>query len=325
MQAFVLRLRPITRLDAETCASLLCAAHPLVPAEPTKIAATIERLIANEAMKGKLIEQCGVGSTIWTAAGLGISGFVNDDVVTAHLGRPTAFLFMQLLAGDAHKRFLQPEAIARGNAGPGLDLVLHYTQRNWDLTDPHWRAVCTLAHEAYVQDHRGYRLRRALQEDWSREPDIYLATGYRVFSDLDVPAPPYAADDPTRQPRRILYYASHEEVRKLPPGTTIANVFQYAPPRCGFTPSEQRVLVHASSGLTDEAIAETLGLTMNSIKQAWRRIYERVEKHAPVVLISVAEPPISGGGRGPEKRRHVLAFVEAHPQELRPYGKPDRS
>jgi hypothetical protein len=51
----------------------------------------------------------------------------------------------------------------------------------------------------------------------------------------------------------------------------------------------------------------------------WRSIYNRVGTRAPFVF---SEPDLSGDatrGRGTEKRRKVLAFVEANPQELRPY------
>lgn len=316
-----LRLRPITGDDSNRCARLLLKAHPGAELPQSQLSTTLRELVKREAVKGMLIEDCLPGSADWTASGLGLSGFVTSARVDAHLAEPAPFLFLRLLREAAAQNFLLPPDIALGNSGDGLDLVLHYTQGNWDLTDPHWLAVCTLAHEAYVRDHRGYRLRRALQEDWSREPDIYVATGYRAFTHFDVAPPLPDPSDPARKPQRVLYYASAEEVRGNPPGSTIVNVFQYVPPRCGFSAAEQRILSHAMTGATDEVIAAALGLSLNSIKQAWRRIYDRVGEHASFVFSPDEPVLLATSSRGPEKRRRVLAFIDGHPQEVRPHAK----
>jgi hypothetical protein len=50
----------------------------------------------------------------------------------------------------------------------------------------------------------------------------------------------------------------------------------------------------------------------------WRSIYARVGDRAPSVLReSVAAH--GSHGRGHEKRRRVIAFVNDHPEEMRPY------
>lgn len=319
----VLRFRAVSAADAPTCAAWLLDENRGACPAAAKLAPALAGLIRREHIKGMLIESRAPGATNWTAAGLGLSGFVPPQTAAAIVAAPRPFFFVDLLSRSTQpdgSAFLTLGEIAAANAGAGLDLVLHYQQRNWNLADEHWRAVCVMAHDAYVVDHCGYRLRRALQEDWAREPDIYVATGYRALAEFELHAGPAPPNDRTRQPRRILYYADDAEVRQSPPGSTIAKVFQHVPPRCGFSASEQRILVFATRGMTDDTIAEALGLSLNSVKQSWRRIYERVERHAPFVL-DPANGELAEGRRGPEKRRHVLAFLDTHPQELRPFSR----
>jgi DNA-binding CsgD family transcriptional regulator len=96
---------------------------------------------------------------------------------------------------------------------------------------------------------------------------------------------------------------------------TLSSLFHPPSPQIGFSPSEQRVLVHALLNQSDAEIARRLGLSLDAVKKVWRRIYDRVSRRLPYL---VADERKSGRGRSSEKRRHVLEHVRAHPEEVRP-------
>jgi hypothetical protein len=80
-------------------------------------------------------------------------------------------------------------------------------------------------------------------------------------------------------------------------------------------------LDHGLAAARHRAIADALGISRNGVPKAWRGIYERINGRLPQLI------PKSGaadGGRGQEKRRHLLLYLRAHLEELRP-GRPDRA
>src|SRR5712691_7486581 len=83
-------------------------------------------------------------------------------------------------------------------------------------------------------------------------------------------------------------------------GTWIGSFFVYRPPQFGFRPSEQRLLLAASGGRTDEDITETLEISLSAVKKTWRSIYERVTAQSPG-LIPDHVPEELTSERGKEK------------------------
>ena len=76
------------------------------------------------------------------------------------------------------------------------------------------------------------------------------------------------------------------------------------------------MLERALLSQSDMEITASLGVSMATIKKAWASIFDRVRRRAPLVI-----PPAvasADGQRGPEKRRHVLGYVQSHLEELRP-------
>lgn len=117
---------------------------------------------------------------------------------------------------------------------------------------------------------------------------------------------------------RVLFSISREDVREQLPGSAMGALFEYRQPRCRFTPKMQDVLLAAVEGMTDERIADLLGVPHSTVRERWRAIYQLVQKYAPGVFARL-EDRESRGGRGLEKRLHVVGYVREHPEELRPY------
>lgn len=326
-----LRCRSMRRDDAGTCADWL--AEDCIPAanggtgeKNGNRASTLARLIDEERIQGVIVESHDLDNRRWTAQGIGLSGFARPEIVDRHLARPTPYFLHQILelcSAPGSRALLDPDDQARINAsnGPGMDVVAQWMQKRWELMDPLWRAVGSMAHEAYVRDHRGHRIHRMFHEDWLRAFDIYPTFGYRAHTTFEL------ADSSTKPAagrgitQRTLYYMDTREIAGAAPGTSASFVLQHIAPVCQFTRAEQRLLRKAIEGLTDQQIAAELGLSVNTLKSTWRSIYDRVASHAPYVLSGMDGSGEDGGVRGTEKRRGVLSFVESHPQELRPYLK----
>lgn len=296
------------------------------PGQGSGLEGTLARLIDQERIQGVVVESHDLVSRKWSAQGIGLSGFARPEIVGRHLEQPSPYFLHQLLElcrNPTSKAFLEPDEQARVNAsnGPGMDVVAQWMQKRWELMDPLWRAVGSMAHEAYVRDHRGHRINRMLHEDWVRPFDIYPTFGYREHTAFEIDDGPAKPPAGRGMPLRKLYYMDTREIAGAAPGTSASYVLQHFHPVCQFTRAEQRLLRRALEGLTDQQIASELELSLNTLKSTWRSIYDRVASHAPYVFRAASDVVDDNGVRGTEKRRSVLSFVEGHPQELRPYLK----
>ena len=76
----------------------------------------------------------------------------------------------------------------------------------------------------------------------------------------------------------------------------------------------------ALAGQTDAELAAGLHLTMPAVKARWRSIFARFEQREPAVA-----PTFFGqGAQGPQRRHRLLAWLRAHPEELRPLARESR-
>jgi hypothetical protein len=100
------------------------------------------------------------------------------------------------------------------------------------------------------------------------------------------------------------------------PGSIASAYFNHREPLLQLSGGEQLLLSAAAEGQTDSDLALSLGLTMPAVKARWRSIFARCARLKPEVA-----PEFHGeGGRGPQKRHRVLAYLREHPEELRPFA-----
>lgn len=93
--------------------------------------------------------------------------------------------------------------------------------------------------------------------------------------------------------------------------------------KAGFSPGEQRVLLAALEGRTDEELATDLAISPWTVKNTWRSIFARAGRQLPHVLPNRAEIDSDADTRrGKEKRTRLLAYVRDHPEELRLFTTP---
>ena len=236
--------------------------------------------------------------------GFGASVFVDDGFVDEFLGQDRnyldAALYERIVRGSSP--VLATKQIAEANSGEGLNLVvLTFGLRDYDLSNPVTQRVVQMGNTAFYALHAGFRFKTILNEVFGAPSADYMkAGGFRLHRGNA--SGPY------------LFVLRRAWVQ---PGVidTVSLLFHPPSPQIGFSPSEQRVLAHALLNQTDAQIARRLGLSLDAVKKTWRRIYDRVSRRFPYL---VADERKSEGGRSSEKRRHVLEYVRAHLEEVRP-------
>jgi DNA-binding CsgD family transcriptional regulator len=232
--------------------------------------------------------------------GFGVGVFVDDRHADEYHRCRVPLISRQMLAEwSAGKRpFLSRDEVARANAGPGLNFVLAtYGRRHGD---PRINAA---NHESVRLFMQGWNLRTLTIEVFTDPKYEYRelgrSGGYNV---LDYPADAVRAAGIPEEQLPFVYAASRAEHGQREQWA-VSYIFNgYAPPRFGFTPLEQRILVAALDGATDITIAQGLNMSIAAIKKHFRTIYDKV-----------GNPGVTGA------RRHLLNYLREHFEELRPY------
>ncbi|WP_119389542.1 helix-turn-helix transcriptional regulator [Taklimakanibacter lacteus] len=288
-----------------------------------KLPEVMERLLDEDRLIGGLIEDYdATGERTVVAATF--SGFVTPEFQQRYLEKPwpclTNWLLMRCLEGETDI-FLDRATQAQGNLGRGLDLVmLDYIQTPMDFTSAEGRRIMTVFFPFFLSIHRGYNLNSMFVEAGSVYEQMALSAGFRLYKSLDLERdPPSEPVPPSALKTRGVYYFQREMVADTPPSTPVSAVFTYLPPRFRFTAGEQRMLLRAIDGLTDEEIAGTLDVSRDAVKQTWRSIYDHVIQVMPDLVERGQVGASAEGGRGQEKRRRIVAYVRDNAQELRPH------
>lgn len=278
----------------------------------------LEHLLDEDCLSGVCVEETeGSG---WRLAAAGLSGFLPEPTIEGYLARPIPWLALTLLdrarLASVIDTFLPHHAIATANAEGGLHLFpFLWLQRPFDPASAHGRELMSLGQQTFIRFHRGYRLKSVIKEVPAAIEQVFTGGGF-IRRSLIPAGSPMTFPGMSSNHDRVILGLTREECERDLPGPAVGWLFGNSSPRCGFTRVEQQVLQCAVDGLTDHEIAGVLCVTANTVRDRWRSIFERVHRAAPHVLPS---PNPERGGRGPEKRRPVLLFIDDHPEELRPY------
>jgi hypothetical protein len=305
----LLRARLARRTDGAVLAAGLSRWDPALAALGSDVGPAMARLIEHEQLRGGCVEEA-ITDGDWEVSATGASVFLSDAAAQAYLASPTPFfaaqLMRQVLSGEPDV-VLNTRQIALGNAGDGLNLfVLGFTHRYGAEEPPILRPLLARAIEHFVYAHRGYRLRRMLREDPYPIADVLVASGMTIAHDfVDIG-------------RKVLI-AEPSAAAHIFPSSTISMLFNCSAPQVLYSNAERRLLDLAVDGLTDSEIASELDVSGNTIKQTWRSIYDRTQRRVPLALAAAGQSSLDGV-RGQEKRRHLLAYLRDHPQELRPHA-----
>jgi DNA-binding CsgD family transcriptional regulator len=176
---------------------------------------------------------------------------------------------------------------------------------------------CVIA--AFVEQHRGYFLSELLvQGESEQQMEMILNTGGLLWSGT---AGGYVVPPP--ESRKSLVWEPHilgltRELALDQVGSWVGSLFIYQPPQFGLRPSEQRLLMTALEGGTDEELAKELGISLSAVKKAWRTLYHRIAENRPALIPDDSARKRWTGTRGKEKKQRLMAYLREHPEELRP-------
>ena len=320
------RHRRMTPKDLQECVQII-EAHPIISA---RYGAAIDhlrsawlRLLRAEAVVARVFEA--VEGTQARICFVGVSLFVTDDFIR-ELKAPPLFWFGPELAkriarGDSP--VLADKAFRDANACGGLNAIVWEGCPHPDFKDESELARFVL--DAYIETHRGFLLRELIpaQAEGIQRLEFLLKTGAYVW-DPDTgrynDSLPCEAFEFLSKPHLLGVTRELEDSRGPWGVSWVGKLFEYRPPRCGFSRSEQRLLDVALSGAasTNEELARALGVGLPTVKKLWGSIYRRVTDTLAEFSADASEPDQDESAQGKEKKRRLLAYIREHPEELRP-------
>jgi hypothetical protein len=240
------------------------------------------------------------------ACGMGV--FVTRSFADREIRNPRPGLNARIIAGIAagESIVLSRAQIGAGNAHGGIDFVNMYgTWREGIMNADQLAEVHALLGTSFVEHFAGYRFNRVLKEAVGPSAiALARATGtYRLIAEF-------------KESNSALVVVARDSVVTAP-YSVAATMYRYQEPVLRFRPAEQKLLAAALTGKTDAELSSDLGLSIEAIKKRWMSVFSRINEFKPEILNNGGP---ESDGRGPQKRHRVVAYVRAHPEELRPFS-----
>jgi DNA-binding CsgD family transcriptional regulator len=299
--------RPIRKADLSYCLEIqpACLGDQIVG---RRTALRVwNSFLDNPAFQGTVIEsELPIAGHKIVACGLGV--FVTGAFADREIENPRPGLNSRIIAsaGAGEPILLTRAEIGAGNAGEGLDFVNVYgTWRDGIMNNDQLAEVHALLGTSFVEHFAGYRFNRVLKEAiGDSRIALARATGtYRLIAEF-------------HESESALAVVTRESALAAP-YSAAASIYRYQAPVLRLRPAEQELLAAALSGKTDAELSADLGLTVESTKKRWLSIFGRVDQFKPEILV---QPEVDSDVRGPQKRHRIVAYVRAHPEELRPFS-----
>jgi hypothetical protein len=319
-----LRHRPMRPKDVGECARII-AAHPVIGPRYGSAIADLRpawlRLLKSEAKRAMVIEE--VYRSHATICFVGVSVFVDDDFVR-ELKTPPLFWFGPELAKRimrGNSPLLSDSQVREANSSGGLTMI------TWEgCIRPDFEKhseIHRMLLSVFIEEHRGYLWKEAIasQLESIERLEWTIKTGGLLWNPKCGTYIDSLEIDPLEIIRKPHIVGVTREIERRRPGSWVGALFDYHPPQIGFSRGEQRLLLSALSGRTDDEISNDLGTSLSTIKNTWRSIYNRATSCLPELFQDHSQADVGIPERGKEKRRHLLAYLRDHPEELRPISR----
>lgn len=320
--AMLLRWRPMQSTDVRQCVDIIAADPVIGP----RYGAVIEdlgyiwhHLLGSAAMSTAVCEQ--PHQKQHKIVGFGVGAFVSDEFIRAIKTPPLSWFGPELARRvmGRNSPILSDREVRDANSGDGLNELV------WEFVAiPEIEGAGEFDHVmvgAYIQTHRGFLFKEMITSQassvermrWSIDSGgLYWNPARQIYET----APPEPAEICVARPYIVGITRELELARH---GSWIGTLFEYHPPRFGFSHGEQQLLLTAlaSSGGTDQQLAGVLHLSVPTVKKMGGSIYRRVNTCEPELIPDSALAESGTFERGREKKRSPLAYVREHPEELR--------
>ena len=318
-----LRFRQMKPEDVASCAEIVFT-NPIHRARYGPVAAQLAQswllLLGCEAFTAAVFEE-------WLGdharlVGCGASVFVSDAFVKELKSPPSFWIGPELTRRVCLRAspLLSSKELAEANARGGLNLV------GWHAAcgpeDANRVDVLNFVFATFLEAHRGFLVKELIGQAESEEMARSMWNIGNHFFDPNrgvfVDSIDGSVEEFVRRPHVV---GSKQEQALSKPGLWVASIFAYQPPRFGFRRSEQKLLLAALRGETDEELSDELAVSLSSVRRMWLSIYDRVAVNLPTLFGS--EVPANDGisGRGKGKKHRLLAYIREHPEELRPVSR----
>jgi hypothetical protein len=243
--------------------------------------------------------------------GFGGDVFVSRAFADAEISKPRPGLNSRLIASidSGETAVLSESEVRAGNTRGGLDMAILYGSWRREILSPAAVCeVCTALAARFLEMRQGFQVNRIVTETVNaQETSQYLAThAWREIGRFDRPG---------GESRSILVITRDDAMAVA--ASFINPLFHYRKPVLLFREADQKLLLAALGGLTDEELSRKLGFTLSAIKKRWISVFDRTIHTRPDVFPEV-DGRNDGAKRSRQKRHHILAYVRAHPEELRP-------
>jgi len=247
--------------------------------------------------------------------------FVTDDFCSKSRLKLPLYLDVELarqyLSGELP--VLNHEQVARANAGAGLNVVMCFEGWAHDGLSPEQvLAVRAKQGEALRLGLSGYRVKEFLAYPLEEEAlQWMLNAGARIRRHYSNYLRNSTVFRSVFSQQPCLVGLTKKEAFAYP-GSSVAGLFIYTPPRFLFSRSQRVLLRHALSGETCETLAASLSVSRWTVKKRWHAIYERVADVDSELLPPSIAYGAHASSRGSERRRHLLNYLRQHLEEIRP-------
>ena len=205
--------------------------------------------------------------------------------------------------------FIKGVEVARANANDGLNLIT--THFGWDRSLTSEQAAYVRSHvlSQYANYYSGLRYKRMLAEVYSEVSfNDCVTAGFRLGNEY----PNWFPDD-DREFKPVMFVLERDRALN---GNNffMMSLFAYQAPRILFSDSQRELLLLARAGYSDRQAADTLYISEDTVKARWKSINAKV-----FTVLTEMLPGNEAEGRGPEKRRALMAYLQNHPSEFWPY------
>lgn len=317
----VLRYRQMRPSDVRHCVDVL-AAHPVLGSRYAEILPDLPKIFLSlmgcEAFYVTVFEEFDGRS--YRILGGGTAAFVQDAFMRELKTPPFFWGTPEIIRRIKRNQspILSDKELREANSGKGLSLhVWHTGLVPADMERPD---VMHTVVSAFIDVYRGYRIKELVQqaETWEQFCGMRAAGGHFIrpcdgrYAEYFEPIEANVAETP------FMVGVTAELARGIAGGASwVSELFAYKPPQFGLARSEQRLLVAALRGGTDEELSDELCLSLSAVKKTWRAVYDRVAACSPN-LIHANSATLE---RGKEKKQRLIGYLREHPEELRPFSR----
>jgi hypothetical protein len=310
--------------DVSECARIV-AAHPVIGPRYGGAIADLRRgwlrLLDWEAKRAGVVEE--VNGSHATICVVGVSVFVTDDFVREIKSRPLRWIGPELAKriAQGNSPLLSDRQVREANSCGGMNLMVWEgcIRPEFEQHSEVHRKMMSL----FLDNHRGYLWKEAIssQMESVERLEWILKTGGLLWNPAQGRYVEHLPGDPREILREPHIFGVTREIEHSRPGSWVGALFDYHPPQIGFSQGEQKLLLSALSGGTDKELHDDLGASLSTVKNTWRSIYNRAALRLPELFLDQSKTDVRSSERGKEKKRHLLAYLREHPEELRPVSR----